>query len=213
MPAMSGLGAYTAFFTDQTQKVSLAPDETSIFFPSPPGVVDKLKEEIGKSTLLLPYQAFAAGAGRDDTGPYMALALVHADASSADENVRRIRLRFADGENYPELQQRLNQEMTAENFLAIMQVLEDEDMYQDLDMDVWETSTNDLYAFALGVMDPMARDNLEFQVYDPKQFVEVGYNADQIQRVLDENKLPGTEGYITGYEYIIALPARITSYG
>ena len=34
----------------------------------------------------------------------MTLALVHADASSADENVRRLRLRFADSENYPELQ-------------------------------------------------------------------------------------------------------------
>ncbi|MCH8882918.1 MAG: MMPL family transporter [SAR324 cluster bacterium] len=110
---------------------------------------------------------------------------------------------------HPELEQRLNRELTAENFLAIMQILEDKDLYQDPNMNVWETSTNDLYSFTLGILDPLARDNIEFRVYDPRQFVEVGYNADQIQRALDENLLEGTEGYITGYEYIIALLGKM----
>ena len=66
-------------------------------------VYKKLVAEIGKSTLLLPYQAFSAGAGVDDDGPYMALALVHSDTESAEENGRRLRIRIEDALNYPEL--------------------------------------------------------------------------------------------------------------
>ena len=99
---MSGLGVYTTFFTDQTQRISLT-DGTSMFSHLE-GVHDKLKDEIRESTLLLPYQAFAAGAGSDDTGTYMALALVHADAESAEENGRRLRIRIAVTNDYPELE-------------------------------------------------------------------------------------------------------------
>ena len=90
------------------------PDESSGFnaflannFPevidSMQAVYKKLVAEIGKSTLLLPYQAFSTGAGVDDDGPYMALALVHSDAESAEENGRRLRIRIEDALNYPEL--------------------------------------------------------------------------------------------------------------
>jgi len=112
--AMSGLGAYTAFFSSRTYKVSVIPDESSGLnaflannFPevidSMQAVYKKLVAEIGNSTLLLPYQAFSTGAGVDDDGPYMALALVHSDAESAEENGRRQQIRIEDALNYPEL--------------------------------------------------------------------------------------------------------------
>jgi len=93
--AMSGLGAYAAFFSNQTHKVSVVPDDTSTI-ATVPDLQEKLIDEIGKSTLLLPYMAFSTGVGRDDTGPYMALALVHGDAESAEENNRRLELRIAE---------------------------------------------------------------------------------------------------------------------
>ena len=101
--AMSEMGVYAAFFSDQTHQVSLTGDDTSAF-SSLTGVLDKLKGEIGKSTLLVPYQTFAVGIANAHTGPYMALALVHADPASAGENSDRLRLRLVDEENYPELQ-------------------------------------------------------------------------------------------------------------
>ncbi len=100
--AMSSLGAYAAIFTDQTQRISAAAGDTPLFNHLP-GVQEKLIGEIGNSTLLLPYQAFAAGEGRDDAGRYMALALVHADAGQAEENAQRLRTRITDTQAYPEL--------------------------------------------------------------------------------------------------------------
>lgn len=102
---MSSPGAYTAFFSNQTYKISI--EEASGDRPPlawSPEVHEKLKEEIGKSTLLLPYLAFATGAGVDDAGPYMALALVHSDEETAEENGRRLRKRISESSDYPELQ-------------------------------------------------------------------------------------------------------------
>ena len=113
--AMSRLDTYTAFFSNQTYKVSTAPDQSSAFDPevfrtfpdvyeSKLRVYENLKEEIGDSTLLLPYLAFSTGAGKDDIGPYVALALVHSDMESAEENAERLRNRIAESSDYPKLQ-------------------------------------------------------------------------------------------------------------
>ncbi|NQW22593.1 MAG: hypothetical protein HQ475_04015 [SAR202 cluster bacterium] len=105
--AMSGLGAYAAFFSHETHKISTTPDET-VTFGTLPGIQDKLIDEIGKSTLLLPYLAFSTGVGKDDIGPYMALALVHLDAESAEENERRLEKRVTERSDYPEVQEWLD---------------------------------------------------------------------------------------------------------
>ena len=44
-----------------------------------------------------PYQAYGTGTGKDGDGPYMALALVHADSGPADENVELLRRRTEEG--------------------------------------------------------------------------------------------------------------------
>ena len=90
--AMSSLGAYAAFFSNQTHKVTTVPDDRSIIVTAP-DLHQKLIAEIGDSSLLLPYLAFSTGVGRDGTGRYMALALVHGDAESAEENGRRLEKR------------------------------------------------------------------------------------------------------------------------
>jgi predicted RND superfamily exporter protein len=105
---------------------------------------------------------------------------------------------------YPELGELVQQEMTPENFAAIMTILDDKELYQISQMNIWETSTNDLWAFVLREIDPFSREGLEFQVYDPRQFVEVGYNAATLQRVASENEIEGIKTYLTGYEYLIA---------
>jgi len=84
--AMSDLDTYSAFFSDQTHKI----DATS------PAILDDLIAELGGPTLLLPYLAYALGTGRDDTGPYLALALVQRGGIAAEENKLRLDRRFSD---------------------------------------------------------------------------------------------------------------------
>ena len=49
----------------------------------------------GGAEPLRPYQGFAVGAAKDDAGPYMVLALVHADEAGARENVELLKDRIA----------------------------------------------------------------------------------------------------------------------
>jgi hypothetical protein len=83
--AMSDLDTYSAFFSDQAHKI----EATS------PAVLNDLIAKLGGPTLLLPYLAYAVGTGHDDTGPYLALALVHRGGISAEENQLRLDRRFS----------------------------------------------------------------------------------------------------------------------
>ena len=96
--AMSELAPYAAFFTSQTHKIDPTMDYSSII-GTLPGVQENLIAELGNSSLLLPYLAYTVGAGRDDTGPYLALALVHSDAESAEENQLRLERRISENED------------------------------------------------------------------------------------------------------------------
>ena len=97
---MSQLGAYAmllsheTFGLDETVKAVLGEG----YDAAPKEQIDKLESAMAGSTpLLRAYQAFAVGAGKDDTGPYMALALVHADGKSAEDNTGRLRQRIEEG--------------------------------------------------------------------------------------------------------------------
>ena len=54
-------------------------------------VVQAQRELSERGPWLHPYDAFASGAGKDENGHYMALALVHAADASAEENVGLLR--------------------------------------------------------------------------------------------------------------------------
>lgn len=114
-------------------------------------------------------------------------------------------------EDYPELPRLLQEEMTPATFESVWRILEDDALYQNPAMETWETSTNDFYEFMWENIGPFARDNIEFQVYNPRQFVEVGYNYSQVRRILDENDIPQVNSYVAGYEVAIALLSRMMS--
>ncbi len=100
---MSRLGAYAMLLSDNTFGLE-AMVESYLEWP------DATNEEAeewrvkwaGPGTLR-PYLAFAMGAGKDEDGPYMALALVHADSRPAEENVDLLRRRIEEGSssNHP----------------------------------------------------------------------------------------------------------------
>ena len=86
---LEDLGAYTAFMTDLTLSLE---DAVSLIGE---GATAEQREQIRRlleeGPLLEPYQVFATGAGLDEEGPYMAVVLVHADASAARDNVGLLR--------------------------------------------------------------------------------------------------------------------------
>ena len=94
---MSRLGAYSMLLSDNTFGLE-AMVESYLERPKAAGE-DAAKGRatfVGPGTLR-PYQAFSTGAGRDEDGPYMALALVHADSGPAEENVELLRRRIEEG--------------------------------------------------------------------------------------------------------------------
>ena len=94
---MSQLGAYSMLLSDDTFGLDSmvegyleGPDATN-------EEAAKLREVLEGPGTLRPYQAFATGAGKDEDGPYMALALVHANSGPAEENVELLRRRIEEG--------------------------------------------------------------------------------------------------------------------
>ena len=97
---MSQLGAYTMLLSDKASGLEQVVE--AILSDSYSGAskeeIDRIKGAVtGSAPLLRPYQAFAVGAGKDDAGPFMALALVHTDESEADDNAGLLRQRIENG--------------------------------------------------------------------------------------------------------------------
>ena len=90
--AMSQLGAYTSYLSDQIQGLEEASADLS-GEGATEEQVELLKAQLESFPLLIPFQTFATGGGVDQEGPYMALALVHVTAESAEENMTLLRRR------------------------------------------------------------------------------------------------------------------------
>ena len=95
---MSRLGAYTMLLSDDVE-VWDAGDYYELLLQDVATRRDVVQEDVvqaqrelsERGPWLRPYEAFATGAGKDENGHYMALVLVHADDSSAEENVGLLR--------------------------------------------------------------------------------------------------------------------------
>lgn len=61
--------------------------------------LDRLTATLEAETLLLPCDAFATGAGRDNRGQYMAVVLVHSSDRAARQNVELLRRRIEDAQS------------------------------------------------------------------------------------------------------------------
>ena len=94
---MSRLGAYAMLLSDNTFGLEAMVES---YLEWPDASNDQAAEWRVKWAgpgALRPYLAFAMGAGKDEDGPYMALALVHADSRPAEENVDLLRRRIEKG--------------------------------------------------------------------------------------------------------------------
>ena len=87
---MTELGAYSAYMSDETQSL----DATLAARRDTGESLRVFRESLEASPLLRPYRAFATGAGKDEQGEYMALALVHDKEADAEDNVDLLRRRL-----------------------------------------------------------------------------------------------------------------------
>ncbi len=96
---MSQLGAYTMLLSDDVEVWGLDGYVRSVLGrDAAQADLEKMKGELaGAGPWLRPYKAYATGSGKDKDGPYKALALVHADDTSAGENVGLLRRIIEEG--------------------------------------------------------------------------------------------------------------------
>jgi len=95
------LRTYTALFSTDGAPYTVAALAATIAGPDADGEELALVQAgLERETRLLPFEAFAAGAGVDARGPYTALVLLHADGASARENARRLRGRIEEGTSW-----------------------------------------------------------------------------------------------------------------
>ncbi|PKB82577.1 MAG: hypothetical protein BZY88_04040 [SAR202 cluster bacterium Io17-Chloro-G9] len=90
------LNAYGGLFTDQTQSMDQILADIGTFTQEAQAA---LKSRLEMEPLLLPYDAFATGAGRDSQGQYMAVVLVHPSERSARRNVELLRRRIEEAQS------------------------------------------------------------------------------------------------------------------
>ncbi len=94
---MAQMMAYTMFLSSHVETWRLANFSASLEGPTQEETERALAET---GPLLRPYEAYAIGACKDEDGAYVALALVHADDTSAEENVGLLRRRIEEGSSF-----------------------------------------------------------------------------------------------------------------
>ncbi|MCH8224836.1 MAG: hypothetical protein IIC97_03095 [Chloroflexi bacterium] len=93
------LNAYSGILTGQTQSFDEALTVLLADSAFTQEDVARLRARMEEELLLLPYDAFATGAGRDDRGQYMAVVLVHSSEGAAEENVELLRRRIEEAQS------------------------------------------------------------------------------------------------------------------
>ena len=97
---LDDLQVYSAILTDLNQPVGdqiepwLSLDATQADW-------DRMVELRETFPVLRPYQAFATAVGRDETGPFIALVIVHRDTCQAEDNVELLRRRLEEAPSLP----------------------------------------------------------------------------------------------------------------
>ncbi len=99
--AMSELGAYVMMLSDDVEAHTVdGLARQSLGDGASRSDMDAFKQQVSEAVgdeLLRAYVAYATGAGLDEGGAYMALALAHADPAAAEENVERLRMSIETG--------------------------------------------------------------------------------------------------------------------
>lgn len=108
-------------------------------------------------------------------------------------------------ENNVELKEKLNREMTAENFMAIIAHTEAKEFFISPDINTWTNFTNGMWDFTLAQIDPFSRENLEFQLYDVKNIIDLEKIYKEVNAILEKHSLEGVNYYVAGVPVVIGV--------
>ncbi len=91
--SLEAAGTFTALFTEETHAAS------GFEYEGPP--YGEARWDLWlQEPKLLPYKAFATGAGQDANGPFTAVVVMHADEETAGQNVQRLERRIAEAREW-----------------------------------------------------------------------------------------------------------------
>jgi len=111
----------------------------------------------------------------------------------------------AAAESNLELREKLNREMTAENFKSIIADTEAKEFFISPDLNTWTNFVTGLWDFTLEQIDPFSRENLEFQLYDVKNIVDLEKIYTAVSAILDRHSMEGVNYYVAGTPVVIGV--------
>ena len=108
-------------------------------------------------------------------------------------------------ENHPDLKQLLASNMTVDRFREVMRLTENRDFFLSPEIRSWDQFLGDLYEFMLQQIDPLSRENLEFQFYDVRDIYNLKVNYELITRMVNNYTMDGVKFHIAGQPVVVAL--------
>ncbi|MCP4757506.1 MAG: MMPL family transporter [Proteobacteria bacterium] len=104
-----------------------------------------------------------------------------------------------------ELKELFEGEMTAERFLAVMDLMERSDFFMHPKVDTWAKFTVELHTFMLEQIDPFSRENLEFQFNNVEDIYDLAELYGIIQDILKKHAVEGVEFYVAGHPVVMGV--------
>ncbi len=112
-------------------------------------------------------------------------------------------------ETNPQLAELLSGEMNRETFDEIIKITQGKDFFVGIpDLTTWDQFVAKLYDFTLEQIDPLSRENLEFQLPDVKNIYDMLTIYDKIREVLKQNAAEGVNTYVAGEPVLVSVMNR-----
>ena len=108
-------------------------------------------------------------------------------------------------DDFPQLKILLDGDMNAETFEHVLSFFDQRDFNLHPEMVKWENFSTELYEFMLKNIDPMSRENLEFQLYNVRDIYDLNLLYEEASKVIDKYSDKNLKFYIGGAPVITAL--------
>ena len=108
-------------------------------------------------------------------------------------------------DDFPQLKTLLDGDMNVETFEQVLTFFDQRDFNLHPEMVKWENFSTELYEFMLENVDPMSRENLEFQLYNVRDIYDLNLLYEEASKIIDKHSDKNLKFYIGGAPVITAL--------
>ncbi len=105
----------------------------------------------------------------------------------------------------PELNALLQQDMTPDVLLQVLNYFDQREFNLHPEMVTWENFTNSIYEFMLDNIDPLSRENLEFKLLNVRDIYDLNLVYQETNLILDKYQSEGLKFYIAGAPVVTAV--------